>query len=94
MGAYGYYSTRSGLAPAENFTLADHQLAYWRGVTGATDGSLADAELAFLRQTLPDEQQHESLADLRYRYFAGLSGLGVGNFSISDHRDAFYIANP
>ena len=41
---WSYFSARSGLTPAAKYTLADHQLAYYRSVTGMTAGSLADAQ--------------------------------------------------
>lgn len=44
---FAYYSGLSGLVPAANFSVADHQRAYWEAQTGLTGKSLADLEKAF-----------------------------------------------
>lgn len=87
-GEFDYYATRSGLSGSRS--LADHKLAFWRNAVGNQTLSIADAELAYLRQELA--VTGGSLANLRYDYFSTRSGLGVGR-SISDHRAAFF-ANP
>lgn len=38
-----YFAGLSGLSPAQNYSLSDHKLAYYRGLAGLTSGSLADA---------------------------------------------------
>jgi len=88
---YEYYAGLSGLTPTQNFSLSDHKLAYWRTETGLSTGSLADAEMAFLREALLDEQDFESLSDLQYRYFSGLSGLSPAEqYSLADHKLAVF----
>ncbi len=40
---FAYFSARSGLTPANLYSLADHQYAYYSTQTGTT-GSLADVQ--------------------------------------------------
>lgn len=87
-GEFDYYATRSGLSGVRS--LPDHKLAFWRSSVGDQRLSIADAEVAYLRQALAVSGR--SLADLRYAYYSGLSSLPAGR-SISDHQRAFF-ANP
>ena len=43
---FDYFSARSGLTPANLYSLADHQYAYYSTQTGTT-GSLADVQSTF-----------------------------------------------
>lgn len=41
---WAYFAARSGLTPANFYSLHDHELAYYRGLAGISSGSLADAQ--------------------------------------------------
>jgi len=57
---WAYFSARSGLAPVEKYSLADHQLAYFRAQAGITTGSLADAKTKFWSGSAPVITQQPS----------------------------------
>lgn len=89
-GELEFYAAGSGL-PADA-TLNEHQRAYW-----AAQGPVASPELLshteleaeFYRAKLVDDQPTESLVDLRYRYFAGISTLAAGNAVNDDMVEVF-----
>lgn len=72
--AYGYYANRSGLTPAQNFSLADHQHAFWSNALGADAPLDHDSlELAYLHANTTVQMPDVNSA--RSAYFAQKTGL-------------------
>lgn len=73
-GAYGYYSSRSGLTPVQNYSLADHMHAYWTAQVGAGAPKDMDGlELAYLHANTT--VQMPDIDSARVAYFAQQTGL-------------------
>lgn len=41
---FSYFSSGSGLVPAQSYSLADHKLKFYRTASGIPDGTLADCQ--------------------------------------------------
>lgn len=66
---FAYYSGLSGLVPAAQYSVTDHQRKYWETQTGLTGRSMADLEKAFYDGLLIAAG---SLADREFTYWTGL----------------------
>lgn len=78
-GEWAYYAARSGLAPAQNFTLDDHKNAVWGGA----------GEHAFLVTALGHDG---ALDDLAYEYWKGLATGMPAGLSVDDYKHAVVAA--
>lgn len=91
-GEHPYYAARSGLTPPEKFSVEDHKRAYFRLSVGSDTQSVDDLEGLFIRNVMGITSAI-SLSDLRYLYFASLSGLTpVERYTVADHRFATFLA--
>lgn len=82
-GEYAYYASVSGLTPLEQFSLADHKVAFWALQTGlpTSDG------FGRLRQAM------YALDGGEYEYFLTNTGL-TRSSSLSDLKVAFFADPP
>lgn len=89
-GEYPYYAARSGLTPAQDYSLGDHQSAYWlANITAPGFASLAqdDIEYEFLLEKTGLDSTH-TVDDLNLAYWQGLAtGLPAG-LSVDDYKSA------
>lgn len=90
-GEYPYYAARSGLTPTQNFSLGDHQSAYWLSqLTNSAPFLLLDQdsiEYEFLLEKTGLDTSH-TVDDLNLAYWrAQASGLADG-LSADDYKHA------
>lgn len=91
-GEFAYYAARSGLTPPERYSLADHEFAYFSGVSGLpVDRSLADHKRAFYRTSLGGAPAYFDLADLEYAYMAAALGVTGQAQSFDDLKRQFVL---
>lgn len=97
-GEYQWFAAHSGLTPQEQFSLADHQRAYFFQQVYSSNPAynyltLDDLRWAYYMQQagLPTPTSGTSIGRLEYMYFSSVSGLTPPErYSLRDHKIAFY----
>jgi hypothetical protein len=84
---YEFYAASSGLP--RTATLEEHRIATYRAALPGdlTTDTLQELEMAWLRSLVTDTPE-DTLQDLRFRYFASVSGLAEG--TLVDHMAATF----